>query len=76
MSSLNPSDLSVESFEIAAPVAYPTAPGGMKTFEPGCTTPELCPIGAIAPMRTYEPGCTTPELCPIGVAAPAPEGAL
>ena len=78
MSSLNPSDLSVESFEIAAPVAYPTGPGGMKTYEPGCTTPELCPLEAAAPggMKTYEPGCTTPELCPIGVAAPAPGGAL
>ena len=49
MSSLNPSDLSVETFEIAAPVAYPTGPGGMKTYEPGCTTPELCPIGVAAP---------------------------
>lgn len=76
MSSLNPSDLSVETFEISPVDA--TRPGGMKTFEPGCTTPELCPIGAVAPttMKTFEPGCTTPELCPMNVAEPAPGGAL
>jgi hypothetical protein len=42
----------------------------MKTYEPGCTTPDLCPnnttVVAAAPMKTYEPGCTTPDLCPIG----------
>lgn len=44
--SLDPSDLMVESFEIGTPDAslYPTRPTTMKTYEPGCTTPELCPI--------------------------------
>jgi hypothetical protein len=46
MSSLNPSDLAVQSFE---PVAYPTHPGGMKTYEPGCTTPELCGMDTVNP---------------------------
>ncbi|HEX8693738.1 MAG TPA: hypothetical protein VF746_15055 [Longimicrobium sp.] len=63
--SLNPDDLYVESFETTAPGAE-SPPAGMKTYEPGCTTPELCPIGYAAPMKTYEPGCTTPDLCPIG----------
>jgi hypothetical protein len=42
---LNLSQLAVDSFEIAAPeaVAGTTKPvTGMKTYEPGCTTPELC----------------------------------
>jgi hypothetical protein len=63
---LHPDDLSVESFETTAPVAE-RPPTGMQTYEPGCTTPDLCPIGyAAAPMKTYEPGCTTLDLCPIG----------
>ena len=63
--SLNPADLQVESFT-TAPSSDAALP--MKTYEPGCTTPDLCPIGAVA-MKTWEPGCTTPDLCPIGYAA-------
>jgi hypothetical protein len=42
---LKPSELAVDSFEIgvAEPVTGITKPPtGMKTYEPGCTTPELC----------------------------------
>ena len=49
---LNPSELSVESFDVAAPDPYADAdkPTGMKTYEPGCTTPDLCPntVAAVA----------------------------
>ncbi|HSU15926.1 hypothetical protein [Longimicrobium sp.] len=62
---LNPGDLQVQSFPTTS---SDPAVGTMKTYEPGCTTPDLCPNGtvAVAPMKTYEPGCTTPDLCPIG----------
>ena len=41
-------DLAVDSFEIPLPEPVSDAtttkpPTGMKTYEPGCTTPELCP---------------------------------
>lgn len=42
---LSLSELAVDSFEIAAPEPYADVtkpPTGMKTMEPGCTTPELC----------------------------------
>ena len=38
---------------------------GMNTMEPGCTTPDLCPIGVAIGPQTMAPGCTAlPELCP------------
>lgn len=42
---LSPADLQVESFETATPETgsdITKPPTGMKTYEPGCTTPELC----------------------------------
>ncbi|HEX6750433.1 MAG TPA: hypothetical protein VF092_24280 [Longimicrobium sp.] len=68
--SLNPADLQIESFT-ADPSDIASPPGGMRTYEPGCTTPDLCPIGVVVGMKTYEPGCTTPELCPNGTVAAA-----
>jgi hypothetical protein len=43
---LNLNQLAVETFETGAPDAalLPTQKPGMKTYEPGCTTPELCPL--------------------------------
>lgn len=71
---LSPETLYVESFPTLAPAI---GTGGMKTYEPGCTTPDLCPNQTTAvavEMKTYEPGCTTPDLCPnnttVAVAAP------
>lgn len=46
---LDPSELAVESFEIGAPSEYRIPPTTMRTFEPGCTTPELCGMDPIAP---------------------------
>jgi hypothetical protein len=44
---LDPADLQVDTFPTAS--SDPTVPAGpMKTWEPGCTTPDLCPIGAVA----------------------------
>lgn len=43
---LNPNDLAVETFDTgtADAMLLPTQkPGTMKTYEPGCTLPELCP---------------------------------
>jgi len=38
---------------------------GMNTFEPGCTTPDLCGGGGAIAPKTMAPGCTAlPELCP------------
>jgi hypothetical protein len=58
--------LAVDTFEITAPEPVSDVPAGMKTYEPGCTTPELCPNNTtvVVVIRTMEPGCTTPELCP------------
>lgn len=64
---LNPAELRVESFSTLP--SDPVFALPMKTYEPGCTTPDLCPNNttvAAVPMKTYEPGCTTPDLCPIG----------
>jgi len=65
---LDPAELRVESFSTLP--SDPSLAWPMKTYEPGCTTPDLCPnnttVVAAAPMKTYEPGCTTPDLCPIG----------
>ena len=74
---LNPDDLQVETFETLAPLpGTERPPTGMNTYEPGCTTPDLCPLQPYAVpvpgqerppagMKTMEPGCTTPELCPL-----------
>jgi len=69
--SLNPADLRVDSFATEPSGDISTPPTTMKTYEPGCTTPDLCPIGYVAEMKTYEPGCTTPDLCPNGTVAAA-----
>jgi len=68
--SLNPDGLVVESFPTVE-TGPAVAAGPMKTFEPGCTTPELCPVGAAigitepvpTTMRTFERDCTYPDLC-------------
>ena len=55
--------LAVESFfsDDAEVIARP------RTYEPGCTLPELCGGDLLlARPRTYEPGCTLPELCGTG----------
>jgi len=63
---LDPDDLQVETFEtVTALPGTSRPPTGMNTYEPGCTTPDLCPLEAAPGMKTYEPGCTTPELCPL-----------
>ena len=64
---LNPESLVVQTFPTEG-TTYTAAP---KTYEPGCTTPDLCPVIVAAPMKTYEPGCTTPDLCPNGTVAVA-----
>jgi hypothetical protein len=38
---LNAADLQVESFPVLS--TDPSLAGPMKTWEPGCTTPDLCP---------------------------------
>jgi hypothetical protein len=61
---LNPEALVVESFPTEAGRSVAARP---RTYEPGCTLPELCGTGAAAARpRTYEPGCTLPELCGTG----------
>ena len=40
---LDPAGLRVESFSTTT--TDPSVAGPMKTWEPGCTTPDLCPIG-------------------------------
>ncbi|HEU0301892.1 MAG TPA: hypothetical protein VFR37_20725 [Longimicrobium sp.] len=40
---LNPDVLEVDSFAADDLIVGPSRPGGMKTYEPGCTLPELCP---------------------------------
>lgn len=65
---LNLAQLAVDTFEITAPepISDATQPTGMKTYEPGCTTPDLCPNNTtvVVVIKTMAPGCTTPELCP------------
>ncbi|HEX5870888.1 MAG TPA: hypothetical protein VFY65_10750 [Longimicrobium sp.] len=39
---LNPEELQVDSFETDAVTIGPSRPTTMKTYEPGCTLPELC----------------------------------
>ncbi len=46
---LDPSEFAVEWFEIGSPSVYRIPPTTMKTFEPGCTTPDLCEMDPIAP---------------------------
>lgn len=50
---LDLNSLAVETFVTSTPDATltPTQPvGGMKTYEPGCTTPELCPNNTTVPV--------------------------
>lgn len=46
---LDLSELAVESFEIGSPSVYRIPPTTMKTYEPGCTTPDLCGMDPITP---------------------------
>lgn len=40
--SLNPESLEVDSFATDGAEIAPSRPTTMKTYEPGCTTPDLC----------------------------------